>query len=63
MMLLNAEQAGRTLGKDPGRMRRLAAAGRVAGVFKVGVIWVAEFDAWKAAAEEKRKPGRKPNRP
>lgn len=61
-MLMNAEQAARELGRNPRLLRYWAKAGKVQGMFKVGVSWVAEFDAWKAAANEVRKPGRKPNR-
>lgn len=59
-MLMNAEQAAKQLGRDPALFRRWAASGKVKSVVKAGAIWIAEFDAWKAAADEVRKPGRKP---
>lgn len=61
-MLMNAEQAAKILKRNPRLLRQWAAEGKVAGVFKVGVAWVAEFEAWQAAANEKRKPGPKPGK-
>ena len=54
-MLMNAEQK-----RNPRLLRQWAKSGKVQGVFKVGVAWVAPFEAWQAAANEIRKPGRKP---
>lgn len=62
-MLMNAEQAAKELNRNPRLLRQWAASGKVQGVFKIGSAWVAEFEAWKVAAGEIRKPGRKPNRP
>lgn len=58
-MLMNAEQAGKALGKNPSLLRKWAKDGKVPGVFKVGAIWVASFEGWQTAAKEVRKPGRK----
>lgn len=59
-MLLNAERAAKVLNKNPRLLRQWAAEGKVQGVFKIGVAWVAEFEAWEEAALEVRKPGPKP---
>jgi len=59
-MLMNAEQAAKLLKRHPSLLRKWAKDGKVNGIFRVGVAWVAEFEAWQAAASEVRKPGRKP---
>lgn len=59
-MLMNPEQAAKELNRNPRLLRQWAVEGKVEGVFKVGAAWVAPFEAWKAAADEVRKPGPKP---